>query len=51
MQTSKTRFFEQLQVSVSAVGNAIKSQVRPIITGLFMFMMLRVMLAVYSVSP
>ena len=48
MQTSEARVLEQLQISVSAVNDAIKS---PAIIGLLMFMMLRLVLAIYPVFP
>ena len=51
MQTSEARVLEQLQISVSAVGDAIKSPAYPIIIGLLMFMMLRLVLVIYPVFP
>lgn len=49
-QTSEARAFEQSQVSVSAVGDAIKSAVRPLITGLLLFMMLRLILEMEEIT-
>lgn len=41
-QTSEARAFEESQKTKSALGDVIKSAVRPLITGLLMFMVYRI---------
>lgn len=49
-QTSEARAFEQSQISVSAVGDAIKSAFRPLITGVLLYMMLRLILDLEKIT-
>lgn len=49
-QTSEARAFEQSQVTKSKLGDAIKSAVRPVITGLLLFMTYQILTSLESIT-
>lgn len=50
VQTSEARAFEKSQKTVSAVGGAIKSAVRPIITGALLYMTYGILMELENIT-
>ena len=50
VQSSEARAFEESHKTVSAVGGAIKSAVRPVITGALLFMTYRILMELEAIT-